>query len=568
MTFPDTTFTTGTTITSNWLNAVNDACVNTQDYVSVKSFGAVGDGVTDDTAAIQNAIDYAYTSGSQLEWPTGNYLTTSSITNFHNVTHTGNGVVVRSTDNFYISPLSTQTNNIYVSTSGLSTNDGLSASQPISTLQIAIDLLSNYGPILTGTWVLNLAAGTYARGRFPDNGLSSENPIEISGPDVGGHPNVPTAIISEGANGVSAEAIKISQGTQVQCSNLHFIGFNGTVSSGGFTSGGYCKMYTINCHFTNCTWGITCGQHSFLDVKGGIFDGCGFNSSGVAYSAGGGIRGLFLTKFSVGTQSAGSLTNGPEFNNNNFGVYAQEHIDGHLDWCTFDNNNYHLRLNYYSRLNLDGSSFKNAAGAAIWAAETSNVALSSNSTFGTGADANYINVIANTGSVNNPSQMTDGLAGYATSERCIYRSILNQVVNSTSITLLYEIPLKAQLWRDGASSVSGMKKIRFKMYGTLTGTAGYKRPQMRFGSTQTNVTFTATETGAFEAEGYVLIGTNPIGTQSTFFKGLCHDNGVRATVGTTSEVMTSDTNFRVEALVQNVADSITINGLEVYVDGL
>lgn len=461
-----------------------------------------------------------------------------------------------------------ETTTIYVATTGSDSNNGLSPSSPKLTLQGAIDALSEMTAYLSGTWIIQLAAGTYARGRFPDNGLASENPIQINGPDVGGHPNVPTAIISEGANGVSAEGIKISQGTKVQCSNLKFVGFNGTVSSGGFTSGGYCQMYTINCHFTNCTWGISCGQHSFLDVKGGIFDGCGFNSSGVAYSAGGGIRGLFLTKFSVGTQSAGSLVNGPEFTNNNFGVYAQEHIDGHLDWCTFDNNNYHLRLNYYSRLNLDGSSFKNASGAAIWAAETSNVALSSNSTFGTGADANYINVIANTGSVNNPSQMTDGLAGYATSERCIYRSILNEVVNSTSITLLYEIPLKAQLWRDGASSVSGMKKIRFKMYGTLAGTAGYKRPQMRFGSTQTNVTFTATETGAFEAEGYVLIGTDPIGTQSTFFKGFCHDQNPRAAVGTTSEAMTSDTNFRVEALVENIADSITINGLEVYVDGL
>ena len=33
MTFPDTNFTTGTTITSNWLNAVNDKCLET---VSVK----------------------------------------------------------------------------------------------------------------------------------------------------------------------------------------------------------------------------------------------------------------------------------------------------------------------------------------------------------------------------------------------------------------------------------------------------------------------------------------------------------------------------------------------------
>lgn len=107
MTFPDTTFTTGTTITSNWLNAVNDYCneSNPADHssanveydppftggvattvqdklsqtVSVKDFGAVGDGVTDDTAAIQAAIDYAVTACSEIFFPAGTYRITDSL---------------------------------------------------------------------------------------------------------------------------------------------------------------------------------------------------------------------------------------------------------------------------------------------------------------------------------------------------------------------------------------------------------------------------------------------------------------------------------------------------------
>lgn len=52
------------------------------DVVSVKDFGAKGDGVTDDTAAIQSAINYATTLssvGGYVYLPPGSYKTTSTI---------------------------------------------------------------------------------------------------------------------------------------------------------------------------------------------------------------------------------------------------------------------------------------------------------------------------------------------------------------------------------------------------------------------------------------------------------------------------------------------------------
>src|SRR5215472_8681614 len=48
--------------------------------VDIRSFGAAGDGRTDDTAAIQAAIDYAYANHLQdIVCPSGSYLTSRTI---------------------------------------------------------------------------------------------------------------------------------------------------------------------------------------------------------------------------------------------------------------------------------------------------------------------------------------------------------------------------------------------------------------------------------------------------------------------------------------------------------
>lgn len=70
-----------------------------RETVSVKDFGAVGDGLTNDTDAIQNAIDYAATlvtafaRGAEIIFPHGEYFTTASLVIGSNgITLTGSGI--------------------------------------------------------------------------------------------------------------------------------------------------------------------------------------------------------------------------------------------------------------------------------------------------------------------------------------------------------------------------------------------------------------------------------------------------------------------------------------------
>lgn len=93
----DTTFIDRVTpILSSWLNTINDMVYHWQasfsnaiartlsskleDIVSVKDFGATGDGITVDTDAIQNAIDSLGPNGGTVYFPPGTYLIDDTIT--------------------------------------------------------------------------------------------------------------------------------------------------------------------------------------------------------------------------------------------------------------------------------------------------------------------------------------------------------------------------------------------------------------------------------------------------------------------------------------------------------
>lgn len=72
---PSTTFTSGTPVTKEWLNDVNDFVYG--GGVNAMAYGTVGNGVTDDTAALQRAINAAV--GGELIIPAGTYLLSDAL---------------------------------------------------------------------------------------------------------------------------------------------------------------------------------------------------------------------------------------------------------------------------------------------------------------------------------------------------------------------------------------------------------------------------------------------------------------------------------------------------------
>jgi hypothetical protein len=536
-------------------------------FINIAEYQTVGDGVTSDQTPIVNAIAEAKLNGYALNWGWDNktYLTTASIPDFHRVKHIGNAIIKRGTDLFYLAPSGTQRNKLYVSSTGASnTFDGLSANQPVAKVQTAFDWMINYAPILTGYWEVVLTTGNFPNRATLQAGLRSENPIEISGVGVGGYPNVPTTIISEGV-GAGAVGIFASNGSKIKVSNITFTGFNGTSSSAGLKVSNGAELETSNVHFNSCYWGVSGEGRSRIVIPDGVFNNCGYLNIGGGTGAG--IRSLQLNNHIIGIQNNGNQTNTALFQNCYQAALLQESSTGHVDWCTVQDCTYGIVVRVNARANVDGTSFKRN-GVDLRAEANGHVFISSNVVFApAGADESPNKIMtASGGNITSTDVITGVELQYATIDKTIARSALAQTINTTTATTFYTATLKTPLWRNTPTNTSPMKKLFFRIIGTLNGTTNNKKINVKLGGVSAGVTFASTETGVFLAEGFIYF-TAQAG-QTLFIRGN-RNGGTDTKISKTSNtlVLTSDVNFTLEALVDNVADSVVIDLIEVGYSG-
>jgi hypothetical protein len=514
---------------------------------NVKTNKAKGDGTTDDTAAVQATVTAAYTDGVPVEWPAGTYIITANITNFHNVRHMGEGVVKRGTDLFHIYQTDTDTNRIYLSTTGVITNDGLSSDQPLATFQQAFDVLERYGPMLPGKWEINALAGTYTITSAQTISIASKNRIVIKGP-AKTHPEVPTCIVDGTGGGSYDHGLVAVFGTYTQFQDIRFQNFTASPSATriGLLGDVGSDMYTKNVHATNCDWAGIYESSGTARIEGGIL-----NANGIGFAA-------YNSRATIG-YNANVSSNRPIITNNTVnGIYWYGISNGHVDYCNIEDNAIGVLLDYNSRIHGVQNNYKrNAYHIRV---ETGSQYLNDSDIYndGTPDAATQISLDKRAYSGESVEQRQSYSEMRVQSDRNVYTHTGSTA--KTTIATPYTVP--AYRLRFVAS------KLRVKVYGFFNSVSAGTAVGLDLGATQATLLTVTAVPGAsagFIAEYEILPAS--VNSQRCVASLITSNQSPRlANSGITAD-NSSSLDVKITAQLGNTADLLTINRIEVFLMG-
>lgn len=542
---------------SNWtaLPSLNTLDKRTQGITNVRSFiTTTVDGTTSNQSGIVSAIASCLASGNSLYWPAGTYVSDANIPNFHSVSHYGDGILKRGSNNFVVSPkaASTQQNIIYVSTSGSASNDGLTSSQPLLTFQNAFDTLSNYNLALGGVWIVDVAAGSYSITTGQQTFRTpSKNRVIIRGP-AAGHPNVPACIVDGGSSGANYSHGLAFDGSGVFVQVQDILLRNFTGDPAGNTRGALlfdngADGYTNNVHVTNCSWfGVYWSRRSQGRQQGGIIDGCrnGVNTDGAKASIG-----YNATSLATGTIIRNCTENG---------IFWARGTDGHVDFCTLDTNAIGLQIESNSRPDAVGNSFKkNTIGVRTYAGGYFGNNPNSLNVFNIGtADANIQADVEYRGF---GGEITETSVQGAGSElRVAFDRTVRSVTGTTPTTLTTPYTVKAGRLRGVGKSLRVVSKGVYTVTAssTITVNIGGMAVTMAVPAAASNVVFEI-EVNIYDvAGGYRAFGSLKHNLASPRF--------AQATSGFVS---TSDQDVSIACTLTGASDTISIYRTDVFVTG-
>lgn len=354
-----------------WRAMAEKSYVDDKTALSVKQYGAVGDGVADDTAEINAALVDA--QGRELYFPKGQYKVTGNLVNFWGAHVRGEGSIVRGSEEYFITPTSTstlvQSNTIWANYgTGLDTNDGLFSVSPFKTQSKVYKTLRSLTPEQAngGPWKVRMS-GTFLGGQKYDVLPEFAHMLTIEGDAVASVPAEdgtelanPTTTISwdNGSNGDIGMWFEPGV-RQVNVRNIKFSGFKGGGNGYGLLmkNGGVLKV--DGCWSDNCDIGFAAVNNVqfHMDNTKTTLCGTGFTAS---YSS----SGTFDHCTADGTPVSGARIN------QGFSVTRNAVV--HIDYCLIKGNLVGIGVDMAARANLLDSNIQrndvgvHAEGAGEW----------------------------------------------------------------------------------------------------------------------------------------------------------------------------------------------------------
>lgn len=528
------------------------------DYVSVKDFGAIGNGATDDSTSVNKAISFAKSNGCSLYWPTGVYLCASNLADFHNIPQSGEGKVKRGTDVFHITPPGAALNRIYFSATGNNSNDGLTADKPKQSLSELTRVLQSWnemGRLSSGKWQFKLAAGEWINEQIKISfNILSCYAIEIVG-EATSDPWVPATKIRQ--TGTIKQGYWIEPGGNVEIRNVWCLGFDRTVSASyGFLHKGYGQTKLFNCKASNVSNGF-----SITGSCSGLYETCHADNCQTGFSA------AFGAAFTFGhsTESQGCKATNCQF----YGAQGASAAIGHIDHFIIEDCGIAaVNLIIGAQAITIGGSYKrcpigiNLSGGAQW----NDGGVNFNS--GTPDACTIIFRSAGnalSGSVFEQATQLERRVGCDTAEFSIDTPGLKLLTNIVAATNQARFVMPAYFFADSK------KTIKLRVWGTRSG-SGSK--VIRFAVLK-NVSFDdyqvlySSYLGA-HAGGYyieVVVTAKDVGLQeiqSTYIA----NTGTAVVANTSSAVnFTVDRIFRIYGETTDTTDTLTVNRYEMFVCG-
>lgn len=490
-----------------------------------------------------------FASGEDLYWPDGIYLTTASIPNFHSVRHNGPGVVKRGTDLFYVDPASGLSNILYVATTGLDANDGLSSSQARLTAQSAGDILYNYR-YSDATWKIQFAAGTYVGVATFTRAFPSSQRVQFLGAAVADGV-VPTTIF-DSPGGASKVGLYFQSRAHVYVEDIKFTDYNdgGTPSVSGNGSGVIIErgdLYARNVHVTNCDAAIEAANESRLRVQAGVLA-----SSAV------GVRCISNVTYTIGYNGTAADVTGATgtavLNCTAAGVFAQEGSTGHVDYSYIDNCAVGVDLIEKSRAHILGCNIRNNATAGVRVRVLSS--FYDSPTVPNTYTSNTVKTIVRGDSVN-VTRDQDARGGAV----AVLRDTTAYATSSTTPVTIATHAFEAGELEDRGAGFT------FKLFGEVVGTAGTKNITVTLGATTLlNRTIAAATTDySIEVE---FVTRSPSGAGGQKICTSVFENGASPVITTNiaiAEDMTTALTLTVTHNVANAADLNRVAQMDVWV---